>query len=91
MITVKKDTTLIGVSELRNKVDQLLKKSRSSHIVIEKRHKPVAVIMSSTEYAKNEELIEFAEDVILGYAAKMRYEKSSDKDFINIEELLKKI
>ena len=91
MITVKKDTTMIGVSELRTKVDQLLKKARTSHIVVEKRHKPVAVIMSSEEYNKNEELVDFAEDIILGYIAKERLQNSKDKDFVDIEDLLKKI
>ncbi len=91
MLTVKQDTTLIGVSELRTRIDELLIKMRHSRVLIEKRHKPVAVIMSNEEYEKNESLLDMAEDIVIGYLAKERYENSSEQDFISIEAALKKV
>ncbi|MBI5555794.1 MAG: type II toxin-antitoxin system Phd/YefM family antitoxin [Elusimicrobia bacterium] len=91
MLTVKQDTTLIGVSELRTRIDELLKKMRHSRVLIEKRNKPVAVIMSNEEYEKTESLLDMAEDIVMGYLAKERYENSSDKGFISMEAALKKV
>jgi len=91
MITIKQNTTLIGVSELRTKMEQLLKRLKAGCVVIEKRHKPVAVLVSSEEYEKNEKLMDMAEDIVLGYLAKSRLDNSQAKDYIRIEELLKKV
>jgi len=91
MITFKQDTTLIGVSELRTKLDELLKKTRHTRVLIEKRNKPVAVIMSNEEYEKNESFLDLAEDIVMGHIARERFEKSTGKDFISIEEALKKV
>lgn len=90
MITVKQNTTLVGVSELRTKLDLLLKKLKGTRVVIEKRHKPVAVLVSSEEYERNQKLLDMAEDIVLGHIAESRYKGSSGKDYIDIEELLKK-
>ena len=89
MITVKENTTLVGVSEFRGKIDKILAKIQSGHVVIEKRHKTVAVLMSPEEYKKNQEYIETAEDIVLGFIAQERDTKSSEKDYIEIEKLLK--
>ncbi|MCD6478256.1 MAG: type II toxin-antitoxin system Phd/YefM family antitoxin, partial [Candidatus Aenigmarchaeota archaeon] len=47
MITVKENTTLVGVSELRSGIDKILEKAREGLVIIEKRHKPAAVLLSS--------------------------------------------
>lgn len=91
MLTVKQDTTLIGVSELRTKIDELLKKMSHSKVLIEKRNKPVAVIMSNEEYEKTESLLDMAEDIILGYMAKDRLFNTKKEDYISIEEALKMV
>jgi len=39
MITIKEDTTLVGVSELRTKMDEILKESKKHKVLIEKRNK----------------------------------------------------
>jgi PHD/YefM family antitoxin component YafN of YafNO toxin-antitoxin module len=91
MITVQQNTTLIGVSELRTKMEQLLKKLPGTKVVIEKRHKPIAILMSNEEYEKTEQLLEMAEDIVLGYLAKSRYENTKEKEYIDIEEVLKKL
>ena len=38
------------------------------------------------KHKKHQNLLKTAEDVVLGYAAKIRYEKSTEKDYIDIEE-----
>ena len=91
MRDVKQNTTLIGVSELRTRIEELLKKMHTSRVVIEKRHKPVAVLMSNEEFEKTETLLDMAENIVLGYLAKERYTRSTEKDYVDIEEALKKV
>ena len=50
MITIKENTTLVGVSELRGGIDKILKKAQTGLVVIEKRHKQAGVLMSNEEY-----------------------------------------
>jgi prevent-host-death family protein len=90
MITLKQNTTLVGVSELRTRIEELLKLISTSRVVIAKRHKPVAVLMSNQEFEKNESLLEMAEDIVLGYLAKNRYTNSTEQDYIDIKAILKK-
>ena len=91
MITVKEDTTLVGVSELRLGIDKILKKAGKGPVVIEKRHKPQAVLMSSEEYERIQDVLETAEDLVLGYLADERYKGSTGKDYVDIEVLLKEM
>lgn len=88
MLTVKENTTLVGVSELRNGIEKILEKARKGLIVIEKRHKPTAVIMSNKEYERIQELLETAEDIVLGFIASERFKSTKEKDYIDIESLL---
>lgn len=89
MINVKQDTTLVGVSELRLGIDKILQKAQNGLVIIEKRHKPQAVIMSSEEYEHMQAVIDVAEDLVLGAIARNRFESSNEKDYIDIEQLLK--
>ena len=88
MLTVKENTTLVGVSELRKGIEKILEKAHKGLIVIEKRHKPTAVIMSNKEYEHIQELLETAEDIVLGFIANERYKSTKEKDYIDIENLL---
>jgi len=89
MITIEENTTLVGVSELRTGIEKILKKARGGIVIIEKRHKPTAVLMSNEEYKHIQNLLEVAEDLVLGFIADERYKSSNDKDYIDIEMLLK--
>lgn len=89
MITVKENTTLAGVSELRNGIEKILEKAQEGVVIIEKRHKPAAVLMSNEEYEHIQNLLEIAEDIALGFIAVQRFKNSKEDDYINIEELLK--
>lgn len=91
MITVKQDTTLVGVSELRTNIDKILQESKKHKVLIERRNKPVAVLLSMERYGEIEEILEALEDVALGYLAKERETKSKPSDYLNIDEVQKKI
>jgi len=91
MYTVKEDTTLVGVSELRNRIDKILQEAQHHKIVIEKRNKPVAVLIAIDKYNAMEELIDSIEDLELGRVAKQREKASSGNDYISIEKAYKKI
>ncbi|MCB4792093.1 MAG: type II toxin-antitoxin system Phd/YefM family antitoxin [Elusimicrobia bacterium] len=88
MITVKENTTLVGVSELRDNLDKILNKTRESLVIIEKSHKPVVVLMSNKEYNKMTKMVKIAEDIILGVIAKERLLNSKNEDFVDIEKLI---
>ena len=89
MITLKEDTTLVGVSELRTHMEKILEESKKHKVLIEKRNKPVAVIMAMEDYNKMEETLEILEDLALGYLARERESGSKPSDYLDIEEVLK--
>ena len=89
MITIKENTTLVGVSELRSGIENILEKARKGLVIIEKRHKPAAVIMSNEEYDRIQHVLDTAEDLVLGFIADKRYKSSTSRDYIDIETLLK--
>jgi len=89
MITIKQNTTLVGVSELRKGIEKILEKAQRGLVVIERRHEPAAVLMSSEEYENIQNILETAEDIVLGFIARKRFKGSKEKDYIDIENLLK--
>ncbi len=89
MITLKEDTTLVGVSELRTHMEKILAESKKHRVLIEKRNKPVAVIMAMEDYNRMEETMEALEDLALGYLAREREAGSKPSDYLGIEEVLK--
>ena len=80
MMTVRENTTFVGVSELRLGIDKILEKARKGLVIIEKRHKPAAVIMSNREYEHLQHVLDTAEDLILGSIADKRYNSSTAND-----------
>lgn len=91
MITIKADTTLVGVSELRNNLDRIIKAAKLSNVILEKRHKPVLAIMSMAKYEKLQEIIEELEDRELGYIAQKRVQKTKLSDYIALDEAEKRV
>ena len=86
MITVRKETTIAGLSELRTKSEAVLKELRRHDVVLEKHNKPVAVMVDYARYAAEEELLDLAEDYVFGCIAKKRHETANRKDFVPIEK-----
>lgn len=85
MFTVKENTTLVGVSEIRTNFDKVLNAINSSKVLLERRNKPLAVIVSIKKYDEMEHFIELAEDMILGYLAKERDLRSNPSDYIDLD------
>lgn len=90
MITVKEETTLVGISEFRTHADDILKIAKKHRVVIEKRNKPVAVLLSMELYEKLEELIEAVEDRVLGEIALKRI-KNYKGPLLTIDRFKKRI
>lgn len=79
MLTVKEDTAVIGVAELRSKAANVLKEIKKHKIILTKRNRPVGIIVDYGEYEKMEQLLEEVEDVILGKIAQERLERKGKK------------
>lgn len=91
MFTVKEDTTLVGISELRAHFDRVLCALHTHKVLLEKRNKPLAVIVPIEKYNQMEALIDLIEDAGLGYIAQQRYLKSKPSDYLTIDEVEKKL
>ena len=91
MINIKEGTTLVGISELRTKLDKILEESKKHKILIEKRNKPVAVLIDLERFQQMEETLELLEDFALGYLAREREEKGKNIRYLDIEEVRKKL
>lgn len=90
MYTIREDTTLVGVSELRTKIEKILEEAKLHKIVIEKRNKPIAVLIAIEQYNAMEELLDSVEDLELGRMAKEREKRSSKKDYIPLGKALER-
>ena len=93
MITINDQLKIIGTTDLRNQIAQLAssKNLKVETIIITKRGKPVAVLEDYDNYQRNNEMIESFEDLVLGYMAKEREEKSTKADYITEKEMMKKV
>ncbi len=88
MITVKENTTLVGVSEMRTRMDAILAASRTGKVIIEKRHKPYAVLIDAGRFARMEERLDVLEDLALARLARERERGAKPSDYIDIETAL---
>lgn len=91
MVIVKEDSVLVGISEFRTKAEAIFNELKSRKIIIEKRNKPIAVLLSLKKYEEMEELFEWIEDNALGYIAKERERAMPKAKYISSEEASKKI
>ncbi len=91
MITFKQDTTLVGISELRTDIGKILKQSKKNKVLIEKRNKPIAVLMDVDQYNEMEQTLELLEDFALGYLAKERESKTKPSDYLDLDDVLQKM
>jgi len=89
MITEKDNATMMGVSDLRQNLERILEAPQNSTIVIEKHHKPLAVLISDKEYKRMQHLLDMAEDIVLGFLAEERFKKSKNRDFTDIETVFR--
>ena len=86
MITVKKETTITGLSELRNQSDKVLRHLKERNVILEKHHKPVAVMVDYKKHQAEEVMLDFAEDYILARLAEKRDRDSKPEDYVDIDK-----
>ena len=91
MRRVKGDTTLVGISELRTQADEILKVAQKEPVIVEKRHKPMAVLVPIEQYDRTENTLDALEDYLLGLLAKEREQRSRRKDYLTLEELERRV
>lgn len=90
MITVEEKTTLVGVTELRKVIKEILGKLKSNTVILTKRNKPVGVLIDYGEFRETEEIMEALEDYILGTLAEERAQRKGKK-VISLEEAEKRL
>ena len=91
MITVKEDTTLVGISELRTHIDEILEQTKKHKVLIGKRNKPVAVLINMEKFHQMEATLDLLEDFALGFLAQERESQSKASDYVDIETVKKKL
>ncbi len=91
MITVKEDTTMVGVSELRTHIEEILEHSRKYKVLIGKRNKPIAVLLDMEKFNRMEHTLDLLEDFALAFLAKERDTKTKPTDYLGIEKILKQL
>ena len=90
MITLKEDTTLVGIAELRNKASEVMEKIKKYRVILTKRNKPLGVIIDYEEYEHMQEMLEEVEDFVLGAIAGERLKRKGKKT-VTLDEAEKKV
>lgn len=91
MRRIKEDTTLVGVSEFRTHAEEIMKAAQQQPVIVEKRHKPMAVLLPIEQYERTEAVLDLLEDTILGLLAKERARHARPKDYLSLEELERRV
>ncbi len=91
MRRVKGNTTLVGISELRTQADEILRIAQQEPVILEKRHKPVAMLVSIDQYDRTEETLNLLEDYLLGLMAKEREQSARAKAYLTLDELERRV
>ena len=90
MITIKENTTLINISELRNEPEKIFREMRKRRIVVEKHRRPVAVLIPIEQFEEMEGLLDFVEDYVLGHLARERDKKHRNPKWVPLEAAMKR-
>ena len=91
MITVKEDTTLVGISEFRTHMDEILEESQKHKVLIGRRNKPVAVLINMEKFHQMETTLDLLEDFALGFLAQERESHSKASDYWAIETVKRRL
>jgi prevent-host-death family protein len=90
MHTVKQNTTIVGLSEVRTQWKKILELMKHGRVEIARRNKPEAVLLSLEEYEKMENMLDVIEDIVLGREAQERMRNSKPEDYVSLEEVMKR-
>lgn len=91
MHTLHEETTLVAFSELRTKLQQILKALEHSKVILEKRNRPFAVLVPIEKYEKMEEILEIVEDRTLGYLAHEREKRTRESEYVTLDQAEKRV
>lgn len=91
MKTIRENTTLVQASELRARLDEVISRLKVSRVVLEKHHRPVAVLVDPARYEAMEAALEEFSDVLLALEAKRRETGSKKSDFVPLEDALERL
>ena len=89
MFTIEERTTLVGISELRTKLDEVLKAAKHSKVIIGRRNKPVAVLMDIEVYNRLDDLIEAWSDENLSAQASKRLAGAKRRHHVSMAQAKK--
>ena len=90
MLSVKEDTTIVGITELRKMIPEILKKIKQEKVILTRRNRPIGILVDYEEYERMEKMIEAVEDQVLGQLAKERASRK-DKRTIDLEEAERRV
>ena len=79
MLTVKEDTTVVGITELRKMIPEILKKIKREKVILTRRNRPIGILLDYEEFERIEQMIDLIEDDLLGKLAKERASRKSRK------------
>lgn len=91
MRRIKRSATLVGISELRTRAEDIVKAAQHEPVILEKRHKPLAVIVPIDQYERTEEMLDAIEEHLLGLLAKERERRGAHPNYLALEELERRI
>jgi len=90
MLTVKEDTTVIGITELRKMIPEILKKIKREKVILTRRNRPIGVLVDYEEFERIEQMIDLIEDELLGKLSSERASRKSRKT-IPLEEAERRV
>jgi len=90
MLTVKEDTTVIGITELRKMIPEVLKKIKREKVILTRRNRPIGILVDYQEFERIEQMIDLIEDHLLGKLASDRASRKGRKT-ISLEAAEKRV
>ncbi len=90
MFTTKEETTLVGLSELRTHLNDILSAVKEKNVILTRRNKPVLAMLDYEHYQKMIELFKESEDIFLENLAQQRLGRN-DRKTIPLAEAMKKV
>jgi prevent-host-death family protein len=90
MLTVKEDTTVIGVTELRKMIPEVLKKIKRENVILTRRNQPIGILVDYQEFERIEQMIDLIEDHLLGKLASNRVSRKNRRA-VSLEEAEKRV
>jgi len=90
MISVKEDTTIVGVTELRKMIPEILEKIKTEKVILTRRNRPIGILVDYDEYEKMEKILDAAEDFMLGQLAKERA-SGKERKTVDLEEAERRV